>query len=347
LLLLLALPLAALPACQQEQSTVESYEVAQPNREPMRMLAAVVPGDKLLYFPKLLGPDAEVGRQEDAFREFVRSIRVDEQNKQAPVTWKTPAGWKEQPGSGGMRLATFHIDAHRPIEVTLTYLPARDDADSSVLQNINRWRGQLNLPPAEARQLDGLVERTKIDGREVVLATMLGTGVYHRPVAEKAAPANPHAGMPLFGAPKFGKADNNKLPFRFNPPAEWQPLRPLPAFASEAYQVVDGASRVKITVGMVGGSVADNVVRWRGQLGLPRSTDIQKEIQPQRVAGLAGQYVDLVNPGAAGADNRILGVIVPTEGTNCVIKMSGPDALVGRQKANFEAFVASFQPARE
>ena len=44
LLLLFALPLAALPACQREESAIKTYDVAQPNREPMRMLAATVPG---------------------------------------------------------------------------------------------------------------------------------------------------------------------------------------------------------------------------------------------------------------------------------------------------------------
>src|SRR5947209_288605 len=183
LLLLFALPLAALPACQREESAIKTYDVAQPNREPMRMLAATVPGERMNYFVTLSGPDAEVAKQEKPFRELVASIRLDEQNKEAPLTWKAPAGWQEQPGGGQFRIATFHINADRPIEAKIAMLPSRgDDAEQSLLDNVNRWRGQLSLPPAEARDLDGLVERTKVDGREIVLAKpMTGTGVYHRP----------------------------------------------------------------------------------------------------------------------------------------------------------------------
>jgi hypothetical protein len=52
----------------------------------------------------------------------------------------------------------------------------------------------------------------------------------------------------------------------------------------------------------------------------------------------------VANPNSPQPNNRILGVIVDS---TWFIKMSGPDALVGAQKANFESFVKSFKDARE
>jgi hypothetical protein len=191
------------------------------------------------------------------------------------------------------------------------------------------------------------VQRKNVAGREVILADLSGTGTYQKLAAAKAAPANPHAGQGLPGLPALGK---NKLPFRFQTPDGWQPLRALPQFAIEAFQVADGRDKATVTISSVGGSVAENVVRWRGQLQLPavRAEDIAKDLRPMKAAGLDGTYVDLTNPRASDpAKNRILGVILPAQGTNWIVKMTGPDELVGRQKANFEAFVESFQPARD
>jgi hypothetical protein len=343
--LLAVLPLGALAGCQSEEPAIESYTVAQPNREKLRMLTAIVPGEKMAFFVKLAGPEETVAGQLKPFNDFVGSLKINEQDQNAPLAWKTPDGWKERPGGGQFRLASFRIEAARPIEVAVTY----GSADTPLLDNVNRWRGQINLPLAEPAELDRLISRSKVDGRELILVDMTGTGVYQRPAAAQAhaAPRDPHAGLPMLGGGKLGKA---KLPFQFTPQAGWQPLRPLPMFAVEAYQVVDGNSQATITISSVGGSVVENVKRWRtDQLQLPAAPagELQKSLRPIRLAGQEAQYVDLVNPALNGPANRILGVILPGPDANWIIKMTGPEALVGRQKASFEAFVASFQPARE
>lgn len=64
------------------------------------------------------------------------------------VRWTAPAGWKEIPGSG-MRVATFELPkADGKAEVTVVALAGDVGGE---LANVNRWRGQLALPPiAEA-----------------------------------------------------------------------------------------------------------------------------------------------------------------------------------------------------
>ena len=64
------------------------------------------------------------------------------------LRWTTPPGWREIAGSG-MRVASFAPpEAEGKAEVTVVALPGDVGGE---LANVNRWRGQLALPPvAEA-----------------------------------------------------------------------------------------------------------------------------------------------------------------------------------------------------
>ena len=67
------------------------------------------------------------------------------------LTWKTPADWTEVP-PGDMRVASFKIQGQNGKQadvsvVPLPGLPGTDDA------NVNRWRGQVGLPPAAPDEL--------------------------------------------------------------------------------------------------------------------------------------------------------------------------------------------------
>jgi len=64
-------------------------------------------------------------------------------------TWETPAGWEKIPTSG-IRIAAFRVrKGENKAEVTLISLPP-----SSILANVNRWRGQINLAPWTQAELD-------------------------------------------------------------------------------------------------------------------------------------------------------------------------------------------------
>ncbi|MBI3565706.1 MAG: hypothetical protein HY079_10960 [Elusimicrobia bacterium] len=66
------------------------------------------------------------------------------------VRWTAPAGWTETRG-GGMRLATLTPPAQGgKAEVTVVALPGESGGE---LANVNRWRGQIALPPIVESQL--------------------------------------------------------------------------------------------------------------------------------------------------------------------------------------------------
>jgi hypothetical protein len=66
-------------------------------------------------------------------------------------TFETPEGWQPQPASA-MRVASFRVPAvqGRGAEVSVTVLagPAGGEAG-----NVNRWRGQIGLPPVDAEAI--------------------------------------------------------------------------------------------------------------------------------------------------------------------------------------------------
>jgi hypothetical protein len=68
---------------------------------------------------------------------------------QGALKWTTPKDWTEQQGSG-MRYATLVPPGPGKAEMSVTVLPG---AAGGELANVNRWRGQIGLPPIDEAAL--------------------------------------------------------------------------------------------------------------------------------------------------------------------------------------------------
>jgi len=68
--------------------------------------------------------------------------------------WTLPRGWTEAL-SGGMRYATLKPAVPGRIEATVVVLPGPAGGE---LGNVNRWRGQLGLPPVDESALASVRE---------------------------------------------------------------------------------------------------------------------------------------------------------------------------------------------
>jgi hypothetical protein len=144
-------------------------EAAPPAGEPTdRMLAAIVPSGENFWFFKLMGSKDPVAAQNDNFLTLIKSVHFTAAG--APQ-WTLPSGWTEQPATA-MRYATFVIPGEgQPLEVTVTKLPGT----SGVLANVNRWRGQLRLPPISQKQLSSEATQVPVDGATATFVNLLGT----------------------------------------------------------------------------------------------------------------------------------------------------------------------------
>lgn len=172
---------------------------------PLRMLGAIVPHQSATWFFKLTGPDAVVAPEKTVFLDFLKTVKVSAQplaaSVAAPVAsavpapaappagmagtpvvsasgpglkWTAPAGWQEKPGVG-MRKATFVVPGANgaTAELAVTAFPGDVGGD---LANLNRWRGQLALPPVTETEFAGAVTRLKVNGLAVTLADLTGGG---------------------------------------------------------------------------------------------------------------------------------------------------------------------------
>jgi len=92
-------------------------------------------------FFKLQGPDAAVTSRTTEFEGFVKSVRFEGDEP----SWSVPQGWRQDPGDS-IRFALLRSEeGSPPLEISVTALPYSGNADDYLLQNINRWRGQLQL----------------------------------------------------------------------------------------------------------------------------------------------------------------------------------------------------------
>lgn len=79
----------------------------------------------------------------------------------SPAQWTKPDGWSEQPLSE-MRLGSFKVDGPNAASADVSVTAFPGDA-GGLISNINRWRGQLQLPPLVEGQLAQMIQRTDVE----------------------------------------------------------------------------------------------------------------------------------------------------------------------------------------
>ncbi|HEY0945810.1 MAG TPA: hypothetical protein VGD81_11100 [Opitutaceae bacterium] len=88
----------------------------------------------------------------------------------AGLTWAAPSGWESRQGSA-MRKATYAItgEGGATAELAVTAFPGDVGGD---LANVNRWRGQIGLPPISAAELPAALERFEANGLKIAVADL-------------------------------------------------------------------------------------------------------------------------------------------------------------------------------
>ncbi len=88
------------------------------------------------------------------------------------LTWTAPASWLSKP-LGAMRKGSYTItgDAGATADLSITAFPG---AVGGEFANVNRWRGQLSLPPVAESDLDASVTRLSQNGLSFTLVDLAG-----------------------------------------------------------------------------------------------------------------------------------------------------------------------------
>jgi len=312
------------------------------------MLAAILPQGDRAWFFKVVGPVAVVDRQAQAVDAFFASLRASDEQTQ-PV-WKLPDGWTEQ-ASSGMRAATIDIPTgEQPLELTVVALPWTGGA-GDVLGNVNRWRGQLQLPPIGPQDLAECTRELSADDLTVTIVDLRGR-------MQDTGMVAPFAGGSTAGAPPAAvssqppRAAAAGVP-QFDAPDNWQPL-PVTPPRKASFRITDGAQEALVTVidfpATAGPMIADpleNLNRWRREVGLPEiaAKDLGDASESIVVAGRPASYFEVLpdadDPGESKIDRATLAVMLSHGRQIWFFKFHGDRELVAAERGQFRSFVDS------
>jgi hypothetical protein len=326
--------------------------------KPQTILGAIVlAGPKAWFFKVMDDPDA-VAKHREQVREFVRTVSFSKEGE--PPSWQLPEGWKEKPGDG-FRHATLEIaGAMPPLGLAVSSLDrgGTDDAEY-VLQNVNRWRGQVGLPATTNEKLAKEVEQFTIGEFSCTWVEFTGTS--------GGGMGGPFAGGPFAGGPFAGgdlPQDHPPLDARaaagpqrpagapqvsYDVPAGWKEVAGG-SLRAASFEVADGDQKLNISVTPLAaegpaGDIVQNVNRWRGQVGLPSLSpeEIATSLRKLEGQGIEWQVVELAGTSQSGEQQTILGAIGKTKTATWFVKATGPDALAKREKEHFDQFVGSLK----
>lgn len=112
----------------------------------------------------------------------------------AGLTWTAPAHWKTKAGSA-MRKGSYAVAGDGgEADVSITAFPGDVGGD---LANLNRWRGQVQLPPVSQAEFESNVQRIERNGLKLIVVDLPGKGGDGQPQRILGAMV-PHAGSTWF-----------------------------------------------------------------------------------------------------------------------------------------------------
>ncbi|WP_438482780.1 hypothetical protein [Oleiharenicola lentus] len=172
----------------------------------------------------------------------------------------------------------------------------------------------------------------------------------HPPTTSAAAAPAPM--MPAASGDQMSMA-NTAVPtgsdsLKWSAPSSWaaMPQRPMrkATFAIKGDAGADADLSITSFPGDTGGLLA-NINRWRGQIALSPLAQAQLDANVQHL-DIGSLHVDVVDflGTMNGTPTRVLGAIIPHQSDTWFFKVTGPDALVAREKEAFMAFLKTISP---
>jgi len=183
------------------------YEQAGENPgsgEKTRILVAVSRQNNVAWYFKMNGDDELVAQQKPAFIEFLKSVSFVAPTEQGtlpashpPVgdgamplmsaatapqasgptegkpSWQVPSGWQEAP-AGQFLVAKYMVSGGGAGQAAVNISMSQGDG-GGLAANVNRWRGQLGLPPLSGADLNQSVSAVDTQGGKASFVEMTGT----------------------------------------------------------------------------------------------------------------------------------------------------------------------------
>ncbi len=152
-----------------------------------RIIAAIAPTSDSTLFFKMRGNAALTEAQKAEFIKWVAAVCNAETESKSPpmaaampppdsvapqIKWKTPEGWTEVPASS-MRYASFNASGENGAKIDISIVTFPGDGGSDT-ENVNRWRRQIGLAPADDAKIQSLIVPMNAGGTNFSTLDMIG-----------------------------------------------------------------------------------------------------------------------------------------------------------------------------
>ncbi len=330
-------------------------EQLRPGKE--RMLAAMVRKGDAVWFFKVSGPEKAVDEMDSQFRGFVENIEFRDDS---PDLASLPKGWRQGANKNDdFRFASIDVDTPmKQLDVSVSRLSLQDDWDQQVTMNVNRWRGQLDLPASEEKWAGGEpLQVPAADPPEGIWVDLLGdpssAGTMSPPFAKsmpRSAGRRPSqdaenpASSTESSAPAADVQDER---LTFDRPEGWRDGR-RSSMRLASFNVGPEDAAAELTVIPAGGDLRGNVARWLGQVWEGKVPDevvdqALKDAKQLEVDGRPAQRFFLTGEDSASGEAIDATIIPLDDGVSLFVKMTGPAETVSSQSDAIGAFLKSLQ----
>ena len=287
----------------------------------------------------------------------------------------TPPNWEPQPLSQ-MRQASFMVKGDNGAVADVSFV-SLGSAAGNVLENVNRWLGQLNQPPITEQKLGEMAQRLQTSLGDVTIVDLVGLPDNADPardgriIAAMVTTANATLFFKMRGNADLTEAQKGDFikwvaavcdaqtqaeppqmaeappqttsapTIKWTTPEGWTEVPPSSMrYASFSASAGDGG---KIDISVVtfpgdGGTDADNINRWRGQMGL---APVDANTVTSQVAPLTTGDTTFSTTDIAGNKTRTIAAWTRRDGRVWFFKATGPTAAIEKEKPNFVKFVES------
>lgn len=318
------------------------------------MLGAMIASGDGVWFFKLVGTLAELSPLEDALKSFFKDQLVIKDNE---PKWTLPEGWTETAGSG-MRFATIQVPAEgqvlvegrKSLEMSVIRLPKAGPWNAQVLSNVNRWRGQLGLPPTGEPALK-LSTSPLPQSEEALLVDLKGVyaGGMTPPFAGAFAGGSPMPAKPTAPAPSSPPRGDSNPELKYEVPEGWVD-KGGSGMRKANLMTGDDSNAAEITVfqfSAAAPAMADplaNVNRWRQQVELDiiDQAKLDELKEAITISGDPATYIEMI-PEAEALKQASIAAMQEREGQVWFYKLSGTREEVKAQRDAFKAWLESIQ----
>lgn len=292
------------------------------------------------------------------------------------LDWETPEQWRELPATA-IRLGNFLYsdDANGEVEITVSSIPG---LAGGLLANVNRWLGQIGREPIEAKELESIVESTRMSDRPVsivdlkveqptpesqrIYAAVFDYSGFTWFVKMTGSHQGVESQIPVFrefadnlafsqASTASARMDNSPEELYFDVPEGWERSEGSPLRYASFRIAKEGLPPADFSItrfpGDAGG-LAANVNRWRRQLGLEPwdNQQLAERAKVLQANGLEITTFDLKPESPEEKEKsseRILAAILQHNNASWFFKLRGDTFLLETQRRKLNSLLRSLR----